>query len=249
MNVIGVIPARMASSRFWGKPLAKILGEPMIRHVYRASKKAKILDEVYLATCDKDIEKYCLDSGISVVMTRDTHQRASDRVAEAVTKIEEEKDKIDIVVMIQGDEPMLVPEMIESAVGPMLNDKSISVVNLMARIKDRSEQEDPNEIKVAVDNDSFALYFSREPIPSQRKNTQAAPVFKQVCIVPFRKNFLMKFNKMEPTPLEKAESIDMLRILEHGRKVKMVLSEYQTYSVDTAEDLKKVEKLMKGRIR
>lgn len=244
-NIIGIVPARMASTRFPGKPLAKILGKPMIYHVYFRSKMAEILKEVYVATCDKEIEDYCLKNDMKVIMTKDIHEKASDRTAEAMQEIEELiKEKIDIVIMIQGDEPMLIPEMIDLAVKPLLKDDSISVANLMSELKAREEHNDPNEIKVVVDKDSYALYFSREPIPSRKKGAKNIPMLKQVCLIPFRRDFLIKFNQLEPTPLEKAESIDMLRILEHGYKVKMVISPYNTYSVDTMEDLKKVEKLM-----
>lgn len=247
MKVIGIIPARMASSRFPGKPLAKIHGIPMVGHVYFRSKMAKILDDVYLATCDKEIKEYTESINGKAIMTSDKHERASDRTAEAMLKIEKETEqKIGIVVLIQGDEPMLVPEMIEMAVKPMLKDESILVVNLMTPLKNVKEHEDPNEIKVVVDKDNFALYFSREPIPSRKKAAKEIPMLKQVCIIPFRRDFLLKFNRLEPTPLERIESVDMLRILEYGYRVKMVESKYETYSVDTPEDLKRVEGKMRN---
>lgn len=245
MKIIGIIPARMSSSRFPGKPLAKIHQIPMVSHVYNRSKMSKIMEQVYVATCDNEIQQYCLDNKINVVMTKDTHERASDRAAEAMLKIEQSTgQKADIVVMIQGDEPMLVPRMIDLVVEPMLQNEYILVVNLMSRLKSRTEHEDPNEVKVVVDNDNFALYFSREPIPSRKKGAKDIPMFKQVCLIPFRRDFLLKFNKLVPTSLEIIESVDMLRVLEHGYKVKMVVSEYDTYSVDTPEDLENVEKLM-----
>jgi len=247
MKVIGIIPARMASSRFPGKPLAKIHGIPMVGHVYFRSKMAKILDDVYIATCDKEIKEYTESINGKAIMTSDKHERASDRTAEAMLKIEKETEqKIDIVVLIQGDEPMLVPEMIEMAVKPMLKDESILVVNLMTPLKNVKEHEDPNEIKVVVDKDNFALYFSREPIPSRKKGAKEIPMLKQVCIIPFRRDFLLEFSRLEPTPLEKIESVDMLRILEYGYRVKMVESKYETYSVDTPEDLKRVEGKMRN---
>ncbi len=247
MNVIGIIPARMGSSRFPGKPLAKILGIPMIGHIYYRCKMASALNEVYLATCDDEIKQYGESIGAGVVMTSDKHERASDRVAEAMTKVEKASGrKTDIVVMIQGDEPMVMPEMIDLAVRPMLKDKKILVVNLMAPIRTREEFQDPNCIKMAVDNNSDALYFSREPIPSEKKWDGEIPMFKQVCVIPFRRDFLLKFNSLTPTPLEKVESIDMLRVLEHGYKVKMVLTDYETYAVDTPQDLHAVEKQMQN---
>ena len=245
MRIIGIIPVRMSASRFPGKPLAMMNGIPMLGHVYHRSKMSKILDEVYIAACDDEIFQYAKEIGAKVVSTKNTHERASDRTAEAMIKIEQEINKtIDIVAMIQGDEPMLVPEMIDMAVEPLINDTEILVSNLMGLLQNREEHEDPNEIKVVVDNDSYALYFSREPIPSCRSVADDAPIYKQVCIIPFKRDFLTKFNQLSQTPLEKAESIDMLRVLEHGYKVKMVFTEDETYSVDTVSDLKKVEGLM-----
>jgi 3-deoxy-manno-octulosonate cytidylyltransferase (CMP-KDO synthetase) len=200
---------------------------------------------VYIATCDKEIEEYCLINNIKVVMTKNTHQRASDRTAEAMLKIEQSTgEKIDIVVMIQGDEPMFLPQMIDAAVTPIIKDHTIQVVNLMSPLKNTQEYQDPNTVKVVMDKMNFALYFSREPIPSRKKGAKEVPMFKQVCIIPFRRDFLITFNKLHPTPLEIVESVDMLRILEHGFKVKMVMSNFHTYSVDTRLDLKRVEKLL-----
>ncbi|MFH1780848.1 MAG: 3-deoxy-manno-octulosonate cytidylyltransferase [Candidatus Nealsonbacteria bacterium] len=247
-NIIAIIPARMGSSRFPGKPLAKILGMPMVGHVYFRSKMSKILNEVYIATCDKEIEDYAKSIGAPCVMTKNTHERASDRTAEAMLKIEAEAGKkVDVVVMVQGDEPMVFPEMIDMAVKPMLDDSSIIAVNLMAPIKSVEEHNDPNCPKVVVDRNSFALYFSREPIPSRRKGAkeEEIPKLKQVCIMPFSREGLLKFNQLEPTPLEKIESIDMNRFLEHGYKVKMVWEDFDTYCVDTPQDKEKVEQVMR----
>ena len=245
MTIIGIIPARMGSSRFPGKPLAKIHGISMIEHVYKRSAISKSLDDIYVATCDTEIKEAVEAFGGKVVMTKDTHERASDRVAEAMNKIEIQKNcLIDILVMIQGDEPMVYPEMIDAAIKPLLSDKNIVVTNLMFPLKTREEHEDPNEVKVVADKDNFAMYFSREPIPSRKKGAKELPMLKQVCIIPFKKDFLIKFNELPQTPLEIIESVDMLRVLESGYKVKMVFSNFETYSVDTVEDLKKVEDLM-----
>jgi len=246
MYNIGIIPARMASSRFPGKPMASINGVPMIGHVYSRSKLNKTLDDVYVATCDNQIKNYIESIGGKAIMTASTHERASDRTAEAMLKIENEiNKKIDIVVMIQGDEPMIYPKMIDEAIAPMLEQEDILVANLMAAMKTKEEHEDANEVKVVVDKDSFALYFSREPIPSCKKSSSDFIKLKQVCVIPFRRDFLIKFNSWRQTPLEIIESIDMLRVLEYGSKVKMVFTKYDTYSVDTKEDLEKVEKKMK----
>ena len=218
----------------------------MLGHVYFRSKMSKILKEVYIATCDKEIVEYAKSVGAKCIMTKNTHERASDRAAEAMLKIEKETgEKLDIVVMIQGDEPMITPGMIDMAVQPFLGNASINVLNLMAPIRSVEEHNDPNCPKVVVDKEGFALYFSREPIPSRKKWSGGEfQMFKQVCIIPFTRDFLLKFNELTPTPLEIIESIDMNRVLEHGYKVKMVLEDVETYPVDTPQDLAKVEKLI-----
>lgn len=246
-NIIAIIPARMASSRFPGKPMAKIRGIPMIGHVYYRTRMSNLVSETYVATCDQQIFDYIDSIGGKAVMTADTHDRASERTAEAMQKVEETTGQsADIVVMVQGDEPMIFPEMLDEAVQPLIDEASIFVSNLMAPLKTREEHDDPNEVKVVVDRKNFALYFSREPIPSWKKGAQSVPMLKQVCIIPFQRDFLLQFNQMETTPLEIIESVDMLRIMEHGHKVKMVLTDKDTYSVDTLEDLNRVEKLMKN---
>lgn len=245
MNIIGIIPARMGSSRFPGKPLKPICGIPMVGHVYYRATMSKTLSSVYIATCDTEIADYIRSIGGSVIMTKDTHQRCGDRVAEALLKIEEsEGKKADIVVLIQGDEPLIHPDMIDEAIDPLLKDKNIVISNLLGDILTDEEWRDPNEVKVVVDQNGFALYFSREPIPSNRKWNAKIPMKKQICIIPHTRGFLLKFNELEPTPLEKIESVDMMRVLEHGYKVKMVPTKHEVYSVDTPEDLKKVEQIM-----
>jgi 3-deoxy-manno-octulosonate cytidylyltransferase (CMP-KDO synthetase) len=247
MNVIGIIPARLASSRLPNKPMADILGMPMIGHVYHRSKLSPTLNEVYVATCDVEIAEYIESIGGKAVMTADTHERASDRTAEALLKIEEKTgEKVDIVVMIQGDEPMVTPEMISASIDPLLQDASINITNLMAWMDTQEEHEDPAEVKVVVDKNNFALYFSREPIPSRKKGGTNIPMLKQVCIIPFRRDFLLHYNEMEQTPLEIIESVDMNRLLENGIPIKMVMRKEETYSVDTKADLENVNARMKN---
>jgi 3-deoxy-manno-octulosonate cytidylyltransferase (CMP-KDO synthetase) len=247
MNIIGIIPARLASSRLPHKPMADILGMPMIGHVYLRSKLSNILNEVYVATCDQAIVDYIESIGGKAIMTADTHERASDRTAEALLKIEMETGKkVDIVVMIQGDEPMITPGMINSSVEPLFNDESIKITNLMASMNSKEEHEDPAEVKVVVNKNNFALYFSREPIPSRKKGVEDVPMLKQVCIIPFRRNFLLEYNQMEQTPLEIIESVDMNRLLENGIPIKMVMRKEETYSVDTKADLENVNARMKN---
>jgi len=235
----------MGSSRFPGKPLAKINGKPMIGHVYDRVCKSASLTMTAVATCDEEIFNYITSIGGFAIMTSSLHERASDRCAEALLAIEKEKNiTFDIVVMVQGDEPLTHPDMVTQAVEPMISDQSILVLNLMSRIKSSEEFNDRNCIKVVFNRKSDALYFSREPIPNQ-SNINYKHMFKQVCIIPFRRDFLIEYNKLEPTPLEIAESIDMMRVLENGLNVRMVQTNFDTHAVDVIEDIEIVEKMMK----
>ncbi len=246
MKIISIIPARMNSSRFPNKPMADILGMPMIGHVYKRVKLSTLLDEVYVATCDREIYNYITSIGGKAVMTSDCHERCSDRCAEAMLKIEKDENiKVDIMVMVQGDEPLTYPEMIDEALEPMLKDKNIKITNLVADLETIKEFEDPNEVKVVTDLEGNAIYFSREPIPSRKKGILDVPMKKQVCVIPFRRDFLLEYNQMEPTPLEIIESVDMMRIIENGLKVKMVPTDFKTKAVDTPEDLKVVIDMMR----
>jgi 3-deoxy-manno-octulosonate cytidylyltransferase (CMP-KDO synthetase) len=244
MKALARIPARMNSSRFPGKPMAPILGKPMIGHVYERVARSPLLDLVAVATCDREIHDYIESIGGIAFMTGDQHERASARCAEALLKLEHANNiRYDIVVMVQGDEPMTHPDMIAEAVQPLLNDAEVQVVNLLGRIKDTAEFEDRNCIKVVCDLNLNAMYFSREPIPTRCKVDKIS-MGKQVCIIPFRRDYLLKYTRMSPTPLEISESVDMMRILEHGMKVRMAPTKYNTQAVDTPDDLKRVERLM-----
>lgn len=246
MNIIALIPARMGSSRFPGKPMAQISGKPMIGHVYERVAQSPLLSMTAVATCDKEIYDYIESIGGVAVMTADTYERASDRCAEALLKLEQQHNiKYDIVVMVQGDEPMIHPDMIAEAVQPLLDDADVNVVNLLGQIHDITEFEDRNCIKVVCDLKLNALYFSREPIPTRCK-TDNIPMGKQVCIIPFRRDYLLEYTRLAPTPLEISESVDMMRILEHGMKVRMAPTKHNTQAVDTYTDLQKVEKLMQN---
>ena len=245
MNIIAVIPARMESSRFYGKPLKKICGMPMIGHVFNRVKMCKLLSDVYIATCNDEIKDYADSIGAKAIMTKNTHERATDRVSEAIKKIERKtKKKIDIVVMVQGDEPMIHPNMINDSVAPLIKNKEIEVTNLMSEIKSASEWQDPNEVKVVVDRNNCALYFSREPIPSSKKFDQKIVSYKQVCVISFTKKSLINYCELDETILEKIESVDMNRLLENNIKIKMVLTNRITYAVDTSNDLKVVNELL-----
>jgi 3-deoxy-manno-octulosonate cytidylyltransferase (CMP-KDO synthetase) len=234
----------MGSSRFPGKPMACILGKPMIGHVYERVSRSPLLALTAVATCDEEILEYVTSIGGNGVMTGSHHERASDRCAEALLKLEQmNHTRYDIVVMVQGDEPMTHPDMIAEAVRPMQDDPELKVVNLLGEIGGVEEFEDRNCIKVVCDLHRNALYFSREPIPTRSKMAKI-PMGKQVCVIPFRREFLLEYTRMVPTPLEIAESVDMMRVLEHGLKVRMVPTAYNSKSVDTPADLASVEQLM-----
>ena len=239
MKAVAIIPARMGSSRFPGKPLAPILGRPMIEHIYRRVALCDDVDEVYVATCDREIADAVEAFGGRAIMTADTHERASDRVAEAARYVD-----ADVIVMVQGDEPMTTPEMVSAALAPF-KDEDVSCVNLTARIGAEAEFHDPNTVKVTKDLGGRALFFSREPIPTTHGGAVAhVEAWKQLGIISFTRDALAEFAALAPTPLEIAESIDMLRFLEHGRAIHLVETDTRSRAVDSPEDLAAVEKLM-----
>ena len=213
----------------------------MIEHIYRRVSMADGMEGVYIATCDEEIRKAVEGFGGKIIMTSDRHQRASDRTAEAAESLD-----VDVVVMVQGDEPLVTPEMVNLSVKPFFDDEDVVCTNLTGKIHSMEEFRDPNTIKVVMDREGFALYFSREPVPTTFIQGESGdlPIYKQICIIPFRRATLFKFIQLEPTPLEISESIDMLRFLEHGIRVKMVESESETHAVDTAADLQLVQKMM-----
>ena len=244
-KILIIIPARMGSSRFPGKPMHKINGIPMIEHVYENVRTNNKNIYSYVATCDKVISDHIISINGDVVLTGDYHERASDRCAEALIKIEKNLDiKFDIVVMVQGDEPMVNINMINESMGPLIIDESIMVSNLMGDIKTLDEFHDTNCIKVVHSVDNFALYFSRQPIPSLIKD-KLKDLKKQVCVISFRRNFLLKYTMLEPTNLEIAESVDMMRILEHGFKIKLIPTKHESYAVDSINDIEKVKNYLR----
>jgi len=245
MKILAIIPVRMGSSRFPGKPLKKINGKPMIEIIYKKIIKSKLINQTYIATCDKEIIDFAVSKNFNVVNTKKTHKRASDRSAEALIKIEKKLNKkFDIVLMVQGDEPMLSQQMIIKSLKPFFKNKEINVINLCSKIKNKKDLEDINCVKLIKDKKNNAIYFSRLPIPFSKTFKQTI-FYKQVCIIPFKRDYLIKYIKMKPTILEINESIDMLRIIENGEKIKTVEIPEVTYPVDTLNDLNKVSKLMK----
>jgi 3-deoxy-manno-octulosonate cytidylyltransferase (CMP-KDO synthetase) len=242
MKTVAVIPARMGSSRFPGKPLVPLHGRPMIEHVYKRTAMCPELADVVVATCDIEIRDVVEAFGGKAVMTADTHDRASDRMAEAAKSLEG-----DIFVLVQGDEPMTFPDMITEAVSPFSTDPGVACVNLTKQILDIDEFKSPNTIKVIIGTSADALYMSRSEIPTLANSSfHDIAAFKQVCIIPFRRDALAHYTALPPTPGEIAESIDMLRFLEHGLPVRMVKTAFDTHAVDTQDDLDHVSALMAG---
>jgi len=246
VNIVAVIPARMESGRFPNKPMANILGMPMIGHCYFRTRMCEIFDDVYIATCNDEIKKYAESIGAKVVMTKNTHERAMDRTAEAVMNIESlTGNKVDIVVQMQGDEPMVTKEVLDLSIEKMINDESINLMNLVQPITNQEDLNNPDILKVVTNLRGDMLYYSRSLIPyDTKKYNSDIPYLKTIGIHLFRKNFLFEFLKMEQTPLEIIESTDMLRVLENGLPISTYKIEIPMWSVDTARDLKFVEDKM-----
>ena len=245
-KIIAIIPARMGSSRFPGKPLKKINGTPMIQIVYENVRKNKKLSDVLVATCDKVIFDFITSIKGNVIMTSKRHKRASDRCAEALKKIEKKnKTKYDIVVMVQGDEPMINHQMIDQSLKPMLKNKKVNITNLMGAIKNNKDFNDKNFINLVNDKFNRALYLTRSPIPFVNSKKKIL-IKKQICVIPFRRKFLILYNRLKPTILEKIESIDMLRVIENGFDLHLVNTNYFSHAVDTKQDLLKVERYLRS---
>lgn len=245
MKVIIGIPARMGSSRLPGKPLKRILEKTMIEHVYKRCALSKYAKDTFVATCDEEIKTEVEGFDGKVIMTSKEISRPGLRVAVACESLNLDDD--DIVVVVQGDEPLVHPDMIDLAIEPLLKEKDVYVSNLTDKFSSEEEWRDPNEIKVVTDLNMNAIYMSRSPIPSIEHEEVPGPRLKQICIMPFRWHFLKKFNhELSETPLELAESIEMIRAIQHGYKVKMVQTKFFSKSVDTEQDRQDVEVIMKN---
>lgn len=244
MKAIAIIPARLGATRYPGKPMALIHGMPMVEHCYHRSRLASGISAAYVATCDEEIAQYVRGIGGAAIMTAASHTRATTRTAEAMEHIEADSGEIyDIVVMVQGDEPLILPETIAETLRHF-NDPSVEIVNIMSRLRTREQFEDKNNVKVVVNRNSDALYFSREPIPSPWHGIEDVPMYMQTGIIAFRRDVLLHFNQTAETRLEQIESIDMNRVLETGGRIRMVPTESVTIGVDTAKELKDAELLM-----
>lgn len=236
-----IIPARYESSRLPGKPLIDICGKPMIQHVFEQASQAEGIEKVLVATDDKRIFDAVNGFGGEAVMTSSDHLTGTDRVAEASFSI-----NTDVIINVQGDEPQIIPQMISSVAEPFKTDKTLKMVTLAAKIADRDCcLSDPNIVKVVMDIEDFALYFSRYPIPFSRDTDSAQSKvihYKHIGLYAYTKQFLLNFVKMPQTPLENAEKLEQLRALEHGVKIKVLKTPYDVIGVDTPQDLEKVRK-------
>lgn len=238
MNV-GIIPARYASTRLPGKPLAEIGGKPMIQHVYERAKKSALLDKVIIATDDERIRKVTKSFDAETVMTPKDCQSGSDRLSFIVKTMPD----ADVVVNIQGDEPFIHPALIDAAIEPLLFYPEIHVSTLIKEITTEEELLSPSVVKCVFDYNNFALYFSRSPIPFVRdlgfplKAIPEATFFKHIGLYVYRRNSLLKFSELQPTFLEQTEHLEQLRMLENGMKIKVVETDIESYSIDTPEDL------------
>jgi len=261
MTSIVIIPARYHSTRFPGKPLCPLLGKPLIQHVYENSKKAHLIDDVFVATDNETIVESVMSFGGKAVMTSITHSSGTDRVAEVAALMD-----YDIIVNVQGDEPLIKPQMIDDVIS-LLDDERASIGTLMKKIENPEEILDPNVVKVVFDREGFALYFSRAPIPFYRdvyriqdtgyriqdKKNHASGImhhasefimYKHIGIYSYRKEALIALSRMEPTELERIEKLEQLRALENGMRIKTKETFFETYGVDTPEDLERVKKCL-----
>ena len=239
-KIVAFIPARFPSSRFPGKPLASISGKPMIQHVYERAETCLELDETYVATDDQRIYACVEGFGGRAIMTVKDHQSGTDRIAEAAERLN--LGPRDIVVNIQGDQPLFQPSILGDLIRPLNKHSAIPMSTLMHEIEEDKEIQDPNNVKVVVDINGYALYFSRLPIPFVRDKDSKPRYYKHIGIYAFQKNFLLTFTKLPYGKLEEVEKLEQLRALEHGFKIKVIETPFDSTEVDVPEDIMEVEK-------
>ncbi len=244
MKTVAFIPARYESSRFPGKPLAPIAGKPMIQRVYECAAACPELSGVCVATDDKRISTCVQEFGGDAVMTGNSHRSGTDRISEAALKMGLEKE--DLIVNIQGDQPFFHPSQISRMITPLKEDESISMTTLKFRITEKSEITNPNHVKVVTDGQGFGLYFSRSPIPFYRSTASGEEYYKHLGLYAYRMGFLLQFTQLPEGVLESAEKLEQLRALEHGIKIKVVETPFDSVEVDVPEDIKKVETMLQS---
>jgi 3-deoxy-manno-octulosonate cytidylyltransferase (CMP-KDO synthetase) len=243
MKIFAFIPARYQSTRFPGKPLSLIAGKPMIQHVYERAFLCPELSEVYVATDDERISDCVYGFGGKVVMTKMAHQSGTDRICEAALKTG--VGKKDIIVNIQGDQPLFDPSVITLLVKPLVEDESLPMSTLKWKITDDSHIRNPNHVKVVTDNQGFAIYFSRCPVPYFR-DTGSGTYYKHLGFYGYRMEFLTRFTRLSQGKLESAEKLEQLRALEHGFKIKVMETPFNSVEVDVPEDIETVENILSG---
>jgi 3-deoxy-manno-octulosonate cytidylyltransferase (CMP-KDO synthetase) len=243
MTILGVIPARYGSTRLEGKPLKDICGKPMIQHVYEAVQRAVLIDETIVATDDERIVQAVQAFGGRAQLTSSEHRTGTDRIAEVAAR-----RQADIVINIQGDEPLIDTRMIDETIRPLLNDPELPACTLCRPIVHKKDLESPHVVKAVFDRQGHALYFSRSLIPYPRKK-EGHQAYEHIGIYAYRNDFLMRYITLESTPLEISESLEQLRILEHGYRLKVMVTQYEYagLSVDTAEDLEEVRRMIAAR--
>lgn len=239
MKVLCVIPARYASTRLPGKPLKDIAGKPMICRVYDRASEAKKIAAAIVATDDERIYEAVCKHGGQAVMTRKDHPTGTDRLAEVAAKYPD----VDLIINVQGDEPLIEPALIDELAAAFEEDDALQMATVCTEIQDKEEQENPNNVKVVMDKNGYALYFSRSLLPYPRH--AGTPVYKHIGIYAYKRDFLLRYAKMEETPLEHAESLEQLRALENGYRIKVIKTPYRFVGVDTAEDLAKVNQIFR----
>lgn len=253
-KIIAVIPARYESTRLPGKVLKDICGKPMIQHVYERVSNAKLIQQVIIATDDRRILRIAQKFGANAETSPKSCKSGTDRIAWVVKRMPNIRED-DIIINVQGDEPLIDPQAIEKLAKTISKDSDIYMASLMTKISDINELMDPNIVKVVVDKDNFALYFSRSPLPfsmDKWKTLETKPVlgktdifYKHLGMYAYRKHFLLKYAKMPQTYLEKIEKLEQLRVLEHGYRIKMAETEFDSMSIDTPADLEKVLSLLR----
>jgi 3-deoxy-manno-octulosonate cytidylyltransferase (CMP-KDO synthetase) len=245
VKIVCIIPSRYESSRFPGKPLADLCGKPMIQHVYERVLQAKIVSYAAVATDHDEIFRAVLKFGGEAIMTSPDHKSGTDRIAEAIVALNLEIDNI--VVNVQGDQPLFEPSQIDEVVRPLLDDPAVPMSTLIYRIRRNEEITHPNAVKVVFDRNHFAVYFSRATIPYVRDPGQRADYYKHHGIYAYRKDFLEKFTRLPVGTLERLEALEQLRAIEQGYKIKVVETSYDSVEVDTYEELARVAQIIKGR--
>ena len=240
-KILGVIPARFASTRFPGKSLAIIDSRTMLEHVYERASMARYLGPIVVATDDERISETARRFGARVKMTRADHSSGTDRVAEVASAF----DDVELVVNIQGDEPLIDPEAIDAAILPLLEEPAIPMGTLKKRIEDPREVDDPNVVKVVTDRFENAIYFSRSTIPWPRGQSSIFH-YKHIGLYVYRRNFLLKYSDFPVGPLEQAERLEQLRAVENGFKIRVVETNYESFGVDTVEDLERVQTMIRA---